>query len=174
MESTTLTDEPAIYVGTYAKYNEGNLHGAWLKLEDYPDHDAFYEAARELHSDESDPELMFQDWQCIPSHYIGESHLDAKAWDWLELDEDDREIVHLYQAEVGYGDDEPSTALEAYAGTYNSEEDWAAEQVDDLLTSAPDILKNYFDYEAYARDCRLNGDITFVHHQGDVIAFTNR
>ena len=52
---------PKVYVGTYAKYNNGNLFGEWLELDDYSDEDEFLEACRELHSDEEDPELMFQD-----------------------------------------------------------------------------------------------------------------
>ncbi len=31
-----------IYVGTYAKYNVGNLAGDWLDLENYVDADGFY------------------------------------------------------------------------------------------------------------------------------------
>ncbi len=50
-----------VYVGTYAKYNDGNLFGKWFDLEDYTDLDEFYEACADLHADEEDPELMFQD-----------------------------------------------------------------------------------------------------------------
>jgi len=31
----------AVYVGTYAKYNQGSIAGAWLNLEDYSDKDTF-------------------------------------------------------------------------------------------------------------------------------------
>lgn len=51
--------EARIYVGTYAKYNEGSIFGKWLDLSDYSDSEEFYEACRELHKDEEDPELMF-------------------------------------------------------------------------------------------------------------------
>ena len=172
MSPSTITDEPAVYVGTYAKYNSGSIAGGWINLEDHTDLDSFYDACRALHPDEADPEFMFQDWQCIPEKYISESSLQENVFDWIALDDDQREIVTIYQSEVGYGNDEPDTALEAYCGTYNSEEDWAAEQVDDQLSDAPAILRNYFDYEAYARDCRLNGDVTFVHHQGEILVFT--
>ena len=33
MEATTLS-EARVYVGTYAKYNNGSLYGAWLDLSD--------------------------------------------------------------------------------------------------------------------------------------------
>jgi antirestriction protein len=38
----------------------------------------------------------------------------------------------------------------------------------------PEHLRNYKDYEAYARDARLGGDVSFVEHDGDVWVFFNR
>lgn len=53
MEATTLS-EARVYVGTYGKYNNGSLFGAWLDLSDYSDKEEFYDACRELHKDEED------------------------------------------------------------------------------------------------------------------------
>ena len=52
-----------IYVGTYAKYNDGSFFGKWMDLSDYIDLNDLYEACLELHQDEEHPELMFQDWE---------------------------------------------------------------------------------------------------------------
>ena len=65
MEATKLS-AASVYVGTYAKYNNGSLFGAWLDLSDYSDKEEFYEACRELHKDEEDAEYMFQDWENVP------------------------------------------------------------------------------------------------------------
>lgn len=65
MEAVTLS-EARVYVGTYAKYNNGSLFGKWLDLSDYSDKEEFIEACWELHKDEEDPELMFQDYENIP------------------------------------------------------------------------------------------------------------
>ena len=46
-----------VYVGTYAKYNNGNLYGKWIDLTDYSDSEEFYQACKELHADEADPEF---------------------------------------------------------------------------------------------------------------------
>ena len=92
--------EAAVYVGTYRKYNEGSIKGKWLKLEDYADYEDFLKAAQELHADEEDPELMFQDFEGFPRHYYNESSLDKDLWDWLALDEDDRELLEVYIDEV--------------------------------------------------------------------------
>ena len=65
--------EPRVYVSTYGKYNDGNLKGAWLNLEDFSNAEAFYAACRKLHSDEHDPEIMFQDFEGFPSGYLQSS-----------------------------------------------------------------------------------------------------
>ena len=52
MEAMTLS-AASVYVGTYAKYNNGSLSGAWLNLSDYSDKEEFYEACRELQPPET-------------------------------------------------------------------------------------------------------------------------
>ena len=64
--------EARIYVGTYAKYNEGSLRGKWIDLSECYDQDEFMEVCHELHQDEEEPELMFQDWENIPEELIDE------------------------------------------------------------------------------------------------------
>ena len=73
-----------IYCGTYAKYANGSIDGAWLDLEDYSDKDEFLAACRELHKDEADPEFMFQDWEGIPDDMVSEFHVSPECWDVLE------------------------------------------------------------------------------------------
>lgn len=53
--------DAAVYVGTYGKYNDGDLTGQWLRIADYPTKDAFMKKARAIHKDEREPEYMFQD-----------------------------------------------------------------------------------------------------------------
>ena len=77
--------EPRIYVGTFAKYNAGNLDGRWLEMRDFENAEDFYLAARALHSDEVDPELMFSDAENIPARMISESYLSDAFFDWMEL-----------------------------------------------------------------------------------------
>ena len=64
---------PRLYVGTYAKYNNGSIDGKWLDLNDYSNAEEFYDACSELHSDEDDPEFMFQDFEGFPSDMYSES-----------------------------------------------------------------------------------------------------
>ena len=173
--SNTETDSKArVYVGTYAKYNAGSIAGKWLDLEDYADHDAFIEACHELHKDEEDPELMFQDYEGFPASYYGESSIKPELWDWLELDDDDKVILSLYADNIGE-DATIEDAREAFAGTARSLEDWAEQFADDtgLLEKVPENLRYYFDWEKYARDLEIGGDIWTAEHDGDVYVFWN-
>ena len=67
--------EARIYVGTYAKYNNGSLQGEWVELSDFYDLDDFMERCAEIHEDEEEPEYMFQAWEEIPDGLIDEGHL---------------------------------------------------------------------------------------------------
>lgn len=162
----------AIYVGTYGKYNAGSIKGAWLDLEDYTNKDEFIKACYELHSDEHDPELMFQDWEEIPSSFISECSVDERTWEWLALDEDERQTVALYLEEIDKSSD-LDTALISYDGEHDSEEDWARDYWEQtgMSSELPAFAQNYIDYQQFARDASMGGDITFVNQGHRVKAF---
>ena len=152
-----------IYVGTYAKYNDGNLFGKWLDLEDHADRDDFYEAVKELHSDE-DPnnlEPMFQDWEGIPSDMIGESYVSPECWSLLNAyDKYDEDAVNAYC--YCFGEWNERDFNDRYRGEFRSWEDMAEELLEETgeLDQIPENLRYYFDYEKYANDLRIGGDLT--------------
>jgi len=169
MADTTATDSPALYVGTYSKYNNGSIKGAWLKLEDYADSAEFFAACKELHKDEADPELMFQDYECFPaslySECMGSETID-RIIEYTQLSEHDQNIVDEY-AEATYGTlpEDFSDALEAYAGElpdmWNKDEALGYFLADHGYIEIPEgSLSNYFDYEAYGRDEKGNWNIS--------------
>ena len=49
MEAKDL-NEARIYVGTYAKYNNGSLQGEWVELSDFYDLDGFMEREFDISS----------------------------------------------------------------------------------------------------------------------------
>lgn len=164
---------PRVYVGTYAKYNSGSIRGAWIDLEDYQgDREGFLTACKALHSDEPDPELMFQDYEGFPAAYYSESGLSDELFEWLDLDEVDRELLQVYLEHVDNSGD-LEAAREAFLGLANSEREWAEQWLEDTgqLSELPDWAANYFDFDAYARDARLSGDVTFVRHDGELWVF---
>lgn len=153
-----------IYVGTYAKYNAGSLNGAWLNLNDYANKEEFYNACRELHADESDPEFMFQDVENIPDSLYSESYVNEFIWEILSrIDEisnidaffefcDDR--YHLPFDEGNNIDDFIDDFNDSYQGEFDSEEEFAECLVDDCynLEKLMGNLAMYFDYARFARD----------------------
>ena len=166
-----MTDHPQIYVGTYAKYANGSIAGAWISLDEHDTEESFYTAARELHKRESDPELMFQDFEGFPRELYGESYLDERLWEFLALDQDDREVVSAWLDENG-GTDSIDYIQNCYHGRADSWKEYVEEYVDELiLPSIPESLRQYFDYEAYGRD--LAHDFTVAEVPGGVIIFNN-
>ena len=123
------TGHPAVYVGTYHKYNCGSLFGMWLDLTTFASYEDFCEVCRFLHRDEADPELMFQDMENFPDEWYNESGLDEDTFDLI-----------LQYADLD--------------GEFDSEEEFAEHIADEcgMLDKVPESIKQYFNYERFARD----------------------
>jgi antirestriction protein len=168
---------PAVYVGTYRKYNEGSIAGEWIDLEDYAgDRDGFLAKCAEIHSDEADPELMFQDFQGFPRDFYGESCLDEKLFAWLELDESERELIERYEDAFGYAPDDIEQAREVYIGTYTSGADYAeslAIENGDIPTNLPTWIADAIDWDAaWDRSLRFDCSYSEPHHD-EIWIFSN-
>lgn len=133
MEAKVLS-EAKVYVGTYAKYNNGSLSGAWLDLSDYSDKEEFYEACRELHKDEEDAEYMFQDWENVPEGLIDESWISENFFALRDAVEDlsdtEQEAFFVWcnykSHDLGEedADDLVRDFRDEYQGEYDDEEDF--------------------------------------------------
>lgn len=165
---TKTSNCAAVYVGTYAKYNQGNIAGAWLQLEEYSDKETFLSACEELHADEESPELMFQDWENIPEGMISECHIDQEVFSWLDLAEEERELVALYRSNVdpcGSIDE----ARDAYCGQADTRESYAEEMFADCY-NVPKELERYINWGLVARDLEFDG-YTFASSNGGYVVF---
>lgn len=151
-------NKPSVYVGTYAKYNNGSISGEWVDLTRFTNADDFYDYCRELHSDESDPEFMFQDYEHFPYGYITECYLNPAIFDILnELTPDEYADFCKYVSYFGK-DVTVESFRDAYIGHYDSKEDFAHEIVEQAITKGlPDFFVQYFDYESLARDLFIDG-----------------
>lgn len=170
---------PSIYVGTYAKYNDGSIAGKWLNLEDYADADEFIQACKELHADEQDPEFMFQDYEGFPECFYSESMNSSeieKLYEFINMDEDDRKLIEMYAEATGYSIDDIdlSRAQDAFHGTADSEAEFAnrmAEECGDI----PKDLSSWIviDWEA-SWNCNLRYDYnTATDEDGTIYFFLN-
>ena len=151
-----LWDQPAIYCGTYKKYNEGSLFGAWLDLRTFDSYDEFIDVCTQLHADEEDPEFMFQDYQCFPEYWYSESCMGEEVFNkiiaFIHLEDDRQKAFKAYVSATG--NDSISDFEEDYEGEYDSEEDFASYIVSESydLERMMGNLAMYFDYKAFARD----------------------
>ena len=140
--------EARIYVGTYAKYNEGSLRGKWIDLSECFD------------QDEDEPELMFQDWENIPEELIDEGHLHenffelrdelenldgmnvSAFWIWVEnTGKDLTESVYYLMRQFN----------SAFVGRYVNKEEFAREMVG-MEHELSEFAERYFNYEKYAEE----------------------
>ena len=147
---------PALYCGTYGKYNDGSLCGMWIDLSSFDDYDEFINFCKAIHADEEYPELMFQDYENMPrslySESMGEEGFE-KIMEYCELC-DDYSVSAVDDFLEWYSTEDLDRMHDSYVGVYDSEEDFAREIVNDCycLEKMMGNLACYFDYEALARD----------------------
>ena len=171
---TTIDTSTSVYVGTYNKYDNGSLFGEWLNLEDYSDKDEFIEACKALHSDENDPEFMFQDWEGLLSNLITESSVPDEIFEFYALEKYEQLQAYAHLEATGY---DLSYSLRHYEDVKIIECEYEYEMkdlvVDDWLESLgakiPSYLENYIDYDAVYRD--IGYEWTFVSGVGAVYVY---
>lgn len=169
-------ETPKLYCGTYTKYNNGSIAGKWLDLTEYETTEDFFEACAKLHSDEDDPEFMFQDFECFPEGLYSESlsSVDLEPiLEYAQLDEDDRELVDDFMKATG--EDFGTYTIEQIRDSVEMEIDHSvhmrtAEQLgyywaENGGIEIPEHVQFYFDYEAYGQsimdDCTEGDDYVF-------------
>lgn len=87
MENTN----PKVYVGTWRKYNNGSIQGAWVDLTQFATYAEFVAKCKAIHKDEFDPEFMIQDFSNFPDG--------LSANDWLSESEFD-DIMTAFRGEL--------------------------------------------------------------------------
>lgn len=152
------TGDPAVCVGTYAKYNDGNLDSMWMSLVNCGDYDTFLKVCRAIHRDEEDPEFIFYDYENFCESWYDEGSLSGDTFDrileFAELDEDEQEAFEAFMDIRCDADVTFEEFREAYCGQWDSEEEYTEQLVDDLglLDEIPEHLRRFFDMEAYSRE----------------------
>lgn len=158
----------ALYCGTYHKYNIGSLDGCWIDLGNYTDAEELFDDLALLHSDEEDPEFMFQDWSIelegLSTRDLGECPSKKTLQMLIELcnaDESDRDLACDYLALNNLSDFEDfddllAQAQDACVGYLNIQAwdpfiDWAEDFFRECY-EIPEALDCYIDWERVARD----------------------
>ena len=161
MTTTSAAITPRIYVGTYAKYNDGSIFGKWFDLSDYSCKEDFLADCAELHKDEADPEFMFQDWEDIPDTFISESSIGEDFWEWWDDIEDlcieEQEAYKYYSDNLPKGEAADFKRFkDEYHGCFDSEREFADNLAEEQgffeAMEKAGISPSYFDTDAYAND----------------------
>lgn len=170
-----------IYLTNLGKYNEGELVGEWVEL---PCTDAELEAVKERIgiSDEPDENGNFYEEYFITDYETDISGLEVGEYDNLDelnelaetldnLDEYDLEIVNAMISE-GYTLEDAMGRKDDCMIYWNCHdmEDVAMEYAEEtgLLSSIPENLRSYFDFEAFGRDMSYEGQFVFT-DQGNCV-----
>ena len=150
---------PAVFCCTYNKYNEGRpLAGMWLDLYTFSSYEDFIAACRWLHRDESDPELMFLDFENYPSEWYSESYMGEDTFErileYADLDSDEQEAFKAFLDVTCDSDASFDDFRERYCGQWDSEEAFAEHLCDELcmFDNVPESVSRFFDYGAFARE----------------------
>jgi len=169
--------EPRIYVACLAAYNAGKLHGKWIELGGKTAEDVRAEIQEIL---KTSPEPHAEEW-AIHDYELG----GIKIGENEDLDKIMEFVGHLvehgeaFAAYVNnFGAD--YATLEGFEDAYQGEHDnvvaYAEQWLEETggLAQIPENLRYYFDYEKYARDLELGGDIwTADSDHGTVYVFYN-
>ena len=154
------SDSPALYCGTYGKYNSGNFSGIWVDVSTFDDYEDFVNFCKAIHADEEDPEIMCQDGENIPDSLCCESMGEEgfeKIMEYCDLC-DEYNVSAVEDFLEFYSPEYLDNMCDAYVGVYDSEEDFAKEKVINEFNPEKIMgdFADYFDYDAYARDLFIN------------------
>lgn len=160
LESANISsdDTISVYVGTWGKYNDGSIDGEWVDLSDFNTPEEFKEYCYgQLHADEEDAELMFQDVEG-PSwvhEVISEYGMNYDmVWGWLALDDYEKPVVDGYIELYGINgfndfDELVEAAQDAYRGGEGQDfDDWVQDDFSETMghMSVSDFLDRYYNW----------------------------
>ena len=172
-------DGPRIYVASLSDYNDGRLHGAWIEADVAPE-----EIERSIQTmlarspSAGAEEFAIHDFEGFgpwrPDEYesIGTVAVVARG-----IAEHGNAFGHWAAILNDIGPDDLATFEDAYLGHWPTVEAYAEELVEGIglfnEDDLPDSVSGYlhFDYEGFARDLELSGDITTSEGDGGVYVF---
>jgi len=171
-----------VYVASLSDYNAGILHGKWIDLSGH-DLDSLHQEIQEMLSESpaakryGDPaeEWAIHDFEGFGEYRLSEYEDLSTILQLVEAAEEHGS--ELFFAVLSYhgGDlDHVQECLsDRFAGTWESAEAFAENLIEETgaLEQMPENLRYYFDYEGYARDLQLGGDITCIELDTEVAIF---
>lgn len=178
MRIETDTTDLRIYVACLASYNAGTFHGAWIdcKGKDADALQAEVSAMLRASPESGAEEFAIRDYEGFGSllgKYI--SLEDVAKHAAMIARHSDAWIAYVEERGTDYATEEEFE--EDFQGFYDSPQAWAEQFLEDTgaLDEVPENLRSYIDYEAYARDAQMNGELsfTYVQSRGEYLVLRN-
>ncbi|MBU3004279.1 antirestriction protein ArdA [Paraglaciecola arctica] len=168
-----MFSQAKIYVADLAAYNSGTLHGIWIdNLLDLTEVEEQIATMLSKSPIKRAEEYAIHDYAGFGNTDIGEFFSIEQVHNIaLFLFEND-EYGHLILSYCNEDIEEAKRMLtDCFQGQYDSVEDYAQEMLADSL-QLPDNLTYYFDWERYARDLEMGGDIQTIEYENAVLIFS--
>ena len=172
-----MTLKPKIYVACLSAYNSGRLHGCWIDAA--LDVDDIYEEINTML--ENSPASGAKEWTIHDYQDFGDINLSEYKCIETVTEVAEMLIEHgeVFIGVCQYYDNfrEAKRVIEEdYQGEWDSLTSWAEDIIEDTgqLLTIPENLRYCFDYEKYARDAELSGDIFTIENGNGLHVFWNR
>jgi antirestriction protein len=159
------TTSPCIYVACLASYSSGILHGVWIAADQDPAD--IYAEIRSMLAKSREPfaeEFGIHDYQGFLGYRIDEYEPIENVADIATLIVEHGELGAKLLSQCDSVADARQAMIDDYQGAFDSPTDWAEQFLEETgeLAEVPEQLRPYFDFESYARDAELSGDIFIV------------
>jgi antirestriction protein len=153
--------EIRIYVACLAAYNNGILHGCWIKANQEPDEIKWqiYDILK-MSPIECAEEYAIHDFEGFEGVWIEEYASIDRVADIAAFIEEHGALGGKLVEYFGDVDEARDAISDRYHGCYSSLAEFA-EEITQETTSIPDSLRFYIDYEAMARDLAI-GDVLTI------------
>ncbi len=168
--TVTKTITPRIYVACLAAYNKGILHGAWVDAAQEPW--AIYDDVKVMLGKSPIPDA--EEWAIYDYEGFGGARIEEYAsFDSVaelaafivEHGDIGAALLEHFSGDIG----EAREALDdRYLGQHASLVEYVQELTEET-TSIPQPLRYYIDWQAMARDAKLNGDLFAITTAWDAV-----
>ena len=166
-------DTPQIYVADLAAYNHGVLHGAWIDAtQDPEDIEAEIQEVLSKSPVPDAEEFAIHDYEGFGSLRLSEFEPIEKVSQVAKLIEEHGTMFAELVGHFGgasYIDDAIEAMEERYQGAHKSLEDWAYEYAKDTGLECAEPYVNYIDWEKFARDAEMGGDIFTIETEDGMV-----
>ena len=164
-------DPIRIYVACLAAYNNGHLHGEWIKVTDEA---SIWEAVQAMlfasPIDEAE-EWVIHDYEGFEGAEVGEFYSFANVVELADYIRERGELGAQVLNYYGGNLEDARSRFDEYAGEYDSLESYAEELTEKSGLEIPKRLASYIDYKAMTHDYEQSGGFLTFEVSGSVHIF---